>query len=326
MKALFLLNPAARNGKAGQMREHILARIRQAGIEATLVVTRDAAHARAAARAAAGEVDAVVAVGGDGTVHHVAGGIIESGAGCALGVIPIGTGNDFVKMLDIPVHIESAIKILAKRKRKAVDYGTVEIGTNRSAGNGPEISPVSISDRIPGKEGHTVRKQRFFVNTLGIGLDAEVGRRAAAFKMLPGFLAYLAALVNTLKNLQYAETQIILDDANRFFSGSCILSSVGNGTTSGGLFKLTPFAVLDDGWLDVCVIEQIAVPELLMRIPRVLRGTHVHLRQCHAGRAKKVAIATDRGLPVHLDGEIVAHDAQRLNIQIVEKGISVIVP
>ncbi len=313
MKVTVLLNPAARNGNAGRQKEMIMRLLQQAGLNTTFVVTQDEAHARSTAKTAASEMDIVVAVGGDGTIHQVANGIIESGAACALGVIPFGTGNDFVKMLDVPVHVESAIKILAKGKRKAVDYGKVEICKISSSQSGPENIPVGTSERI-------------FVNTLGIGLDAEVGRRAASFKVLPGFLAYLAALINTLKNLQEAEAQIILDDANRLFAGRFILSSVGNGTTSGGLFKLTPFAAFDDGWLDVCVVEHLSVPRLLMRIPQVLRGTHTDMKQYHAGKAKKVVIATDRGLPVHLDGEIVAHDARQLNIQIVEKGISVIVP
>ncbi len=334
MKVTVLLNPAARNGSAGRQKETIALLLQRYGLDATCVITTDEGHTRAVAKCAAPNMDAVVAVGGDGTIHHVASGIIESGADCALGVIPYGTGNDFVKMLKVPVHLESAIKILAKGKRKVVDYGKVEIFKISNSKSSPESIPVNIpvgtSERIAGAVGihedDAEWTQRFFVNTLGIGLDAEVGRRAAVFKMLPGFLGYLTALINTLKDLQKAEVQIILDDANRLFAGSFILSSVGNGTTSGGLFKLTPFAAFDDGWLDVCVVEHMTIPQLLMRIPQVLRGTHTGMKQYHAGKAKKVVIATDRGLPVHLDGEIVASDAQQLNIQIVEKGISVIVP
>ena len=279
--------------------------LRAQGLEAELTVTEDAEQAVEIARTAALEVDAVVAVGGDGTLHHVVNGLIQSGAPCALGVIPFGTGNDFVKMLDVPVHLESAIKIIAGGKRKVVDYGVLEIDMEHGEGTGI---------------------RRFFVNTLGIGLDAEVSHRATSFKMLPGFLAYLAALLNTLNNLQPTAARIVLDDAGPWFDGEILLSSVGNGTTSGGLFKLTPTAAFDDGWLDVCVIEGLSVPGVLWRIPRVLRGTHTGMRQYHAGRAKKVVVTTERGLPVHADGEIVTTEARRLTVQIVEKGVAVIVP
>ncbi len=308
MKIAVILNPAAGNGRAGGLQQKLAQLLAASGLQSEILLSRSGDHAMALATQATAWADHVTAVGGDGTMHHVAKGIVASKKEVALGLIPVGTGNDFVKMTGTPVHIESAIKILANRKRKAVDYGTVRISTHRGD------------------------EQRYFINSLGMGFDAEVGHRASSFKVLPGFLAYLAALLSTLRKLQKVEARIILGNQteNFLYRGAILLCCVGNGHTSGGLFKLTPGATIDDGWLDVCAIESISVPKLLMSVPKVLRGAHTTMREYHAGKAKKVIISLNQaamtnGLPVHADGEIVAHDVQRLEVQIIEKGISVIV-
>ena len=309
MRTIVILNPAARNGKAGRLQARIASMLTHAGLDVDVRVTPDAKATIHMAGTAATESDLVVAVGGDGTIHQVANGVITAGTGAALGIIPLGTGNDFVKMLKIPLHLESAIKILAKGKRKAVDYGTVVYQTKND------------------------EQQRYFINTLGVGFDAEVGHRATSFKVLPGFLAYLAALLNTLQKLRHTEATVILDGPEQrlLYEGPLLLSSVGNGSTSGGLFKLTPHAMIDDGFLDACAISRISVAKLLRSVPKVLRGSHTNMKEYHAGRAKKVIInVTDtdtfHGMPLHADGEILGLNVSRLEVELVAKGISVIVP
>ena len=305
MHTIIILNPAARNGRAGRLQSQLLEMCQRAGLDAVLRISPGASETIQMARDAAKEAELVVAVGGDGTIHQVANGLIQAGSEASLGIIPFGTGNDFVKMLDIPLHVESAIKILARGKRKAVDYGTVVYQTQ--------------SDE----------RQRFFVNTLGIGFDAEVGHRATSFKVLPGFLAYLAALLNTLQKLRKTEAKIILDgdEQSPLFEGAMLLASVGNGSTSGGLFKLTPHAIIDDGLFDACVIKSISVTKLLRSVPRVLRGSHTTMKEYFAGRARNVVIELEKpGMPLHADGEILGLKVRRLEVELVANGISVIVP
>ncbi|MEM8486890.1 MAG: diacylglycerol kinase family protein [Bacteroidota bacterium] len=315
MRTAVILNPAAGNGRAGALQQKLASLFAASGLSVEILFSQSGSHATKLAKEAAAWADLVVAVGGDGTIHHVANGIVLSKKPVALGLIPVGTGNDFVKMTGIPVHIESAIKILAKGKRKAVDYGTVTYQSARD------------------------QRARCFFNTLGIGFDAAVGDRASSFKALPGFGAYLAALLNTLFTLQYADVTVTCDGEDRtpFFSGQMLLSSVGNGSTSGGMFKLTPHASIDDGWFDVCVIERISIPRLLASVPRVLRGRHTNMKEYRATTATRILIEVldtmnrvgkkgGGGLPVHADGEILAPDVRRLDVQLIEKGISVIVP
>ncbi len=315
MKSAVILNPAAGNGRAAALEQKLAGMLREANVDARVMVSRSGDHAMTLATEATTWADTVTAVGGDGTIHHVAKGILAGAKPVPLGLIPFGTGNDFIKMTGTPVHIESAIKILAKGKRKAVDYGTVTYQSTHGAG------------------------ASCFFNTLGIGFDAAVGDRASSYKALPGFGAYLAALLKTLFTLQYADVTVSCDHkgSTPFFVGRMLLSSVGNGSTSGGLFKLTPDASIEDGWFDVCVIEQLSVPRLLASVPRVLRGRHTSMREYHAGKAKHILIEVGQtmsrvgeignpGLPVHADGEILAPDVSRLEVTMIKNGISVIVP
>lgn len=303
---VIILNPKAANGKAGKLKAKIEAELVQQGLEPVFLASSSADHAMQLAREATKTESVVVAIGGDGTIHHIANGIIQgnrdNNTNTALGIVPLGTGNDFVKMLDIPLKRKSAIKILANRKRKAVDYGTVHFNTQSE------------------------KRHCYFVNTLGVGFDAEVASRVAAFKALSGFLAYLAAVFSTLHSLHKANIQIILDHQtnNPFYEGDFLLSSVGNGHTSGGLFKLTPEAHIIDGKLDVCVIKRVSVPRLIVNIPRVLRGTPGAIKEYRAQKAQHIVLSINAGLPVHADGEVLATDVNHLEIEIVKKGLDVI--
>ena len=300
-----IINPRARNGRVGKARNRIRRLFDSKGIEGPMVFTEGPGHAIDLAREAAGSSTIVVAVGGDGTIHEVANGLIQSGSDVGLGIIPFGTGNDFVKMTGTPKNLESAIKILVRAKRKEVDYGSLSY----------------LSER---EEGH-----RFFVNTAGIGFDAEVGLRASSFKMLPGFTAYLAALIGTLHHSNRSDSHVEVhgaDGASSFYSGPMLLGTFGNGQYSGGIFRLTPKASIEDGWLDVGVIEHMPVRNILKHVPKVLSGRHTRLTEFHSTRTRRATINVDPGLPLHADGEIVATRAHRLDVQLIRSGLSIIVP
>ena len=300
-----IINPRARNGRAGKVGDRIRRIFDNKGIEGPIVFTEGPGHAIELARKATSHSQIVAAVGGDGTISEVANGIIQSGKDVGLGIIPFGTGNDFVKMTGTPKNLESAIKILVQAKRKAVDYG-------------------SLSYLTESEDGH-----RFFVNTAGIGFDAEVGLRASSFKMLPGFTAYLAALIGTLHHSNRSDSHVEIFGANgasSFYSGPLLLSTLGNGQYSGGIFRLTPDASIEDGWLDIGVIEHMPVRDILMHVPKVLSGKHTRLAEFHSTRAMRATVNVDPGLPLHADGEMVATRARRLDVQLIRSGLSIIVP
>ena len=300
-----IFNPKARNGGAGRAYARLRRLFDVEGLDVRILQTEGVGHAIELARSAAEDSEVVVAVGGDGTIHEVANGLIESRRSTALGILPLGTGNDFVKMIGIPRNLESAIKILTVGKRKAVDYGTL----------------LYLAES---EENH-----RYFVNTAGIGFDAEVGFRVSSFKKLPGFTAYLAALFNTLQQFNTSEARVDIHGPNGsalLYQGDMLLGTFGNGQYSGGLFRLTPKASIDDGWLDVGIIERMAAWQIIRNIPRVLRGAHTNMSEFHGRRAQGVEIHVNPGQTLHADGEILNQQARTVKAHIVPGGLSVIVP
>lgn len=298
-----ILNPMARNGKARRGIGRVTGLLEALDSEMPVLLTEGPGHAIELARDAAATSDVVIAIGGDGTLHEVANGLIQSQAAVALGIVPFGTGNDYVKMTKTPRKLESAIKLLEKGKRKAVDYGILTYQFER------------------GKE------SRFFINTAGVGLDAEVGFRVSSFKGLPGFTAYLAALFYTLRDLKSSDCKLFYESETtsvQQFHERLLLCSFGNGRHSGGLFPLTPAAAIDDGLIDICAIKDMPLPRILRYIPRVLRGAHLSLPECHSMKGTGFSISVDPGMFVHADGEILAHHASHMHVQLVKHGLTII--
>ena len=166
------------------------------------------------ARESIGGYEVIVAVGGDGTVSQVVSGMVSSSL--PLGIIPAGSGNDFIKSLNIPNDLEKAFEIVIRGTTRVIDVG-----------------------RINGI---------FFANGVGIGFDAAVNRASYSINhSKKGLLLYVWALVKTLGRFNPVPMTVTMNGERR--EQEVFLLSVGNGTTVGGGFRLTPHARLDDGLL-----------------------------------------------------------------------------
>ncbi|MDX1420356.1 MAG: diacylglycerol kinase family protein, partial [Rubricoccaceae bacterium] len=176
MRYAVVLNPAAQNGRAGRQRAAIEAALRVENVRFDLYVTERPGHATLLAQQAAPDADVVLAVGGDGTVQEVVQGL--HGSEAALGVLPLGTGNDFAYALGVPETLWEALQALLTAPVRTIDLGRVywEDATDDALG------------------GH----ERLFANCLGVGFDALVARNARRFKRLGGRTAYHAAVFRTL--------------------------------------------------------------------------------------------------------------------------------
>ncbi len=307
MRVIAILNPAAGHGQAGKKRAAVEAALRAAGLTGELWLTQAPGHAVTLARQAAAEADAVLAVGGDGTVQEVCRGLIESARTAHLGVIPLGTGNDFVKMLGMPRQPRAAARILATATPTAVDYGLVRW------------------------DEHGTLRQQVFVNAVGVGFDARAAIEAEALKFLPGFSGYLAAVFRTLRRWNSPQVRVLgagspTGAATRCYEGRLLLLTAGNGVSIGGMFRLTPHACITDGLLDVCLVEHAGALRILQVLPRAIRGRHEMAREVHTCRVHALEITTEVGLPIHADGEILAHNAQNIAIEVVPGGLSVLMP
>jgi YegS/Rv2252/BmrU family lipid kinase len=232
----------------------------------------------------------VVAVGGDGTVNEVLPGMISSRR--PLGIVPAGSGNDFIKSLQIPNCIEKAVDIVLEGRTRDVDAG-----------------------RING---------RYFANGVGIGFDAAVNRASYGINHSKrGLLLYLCALLKTLGRYDPVPLTITLNGER--IQGKMFLLSIGNGTTVGGGFKLTPHARLDDGLLDVTMVKPIGLMPLLWHLPKVFQGTIDRAtRYAATRRTSRLIVESAQPVPVHVDGEIFDDKGNRFEIEVVPRALTVI--
>ena len=279
--------------------------LNSASLSYRLFTTDHPGHARQLARQYAREAGAVVAAGGDGTVQEVARGLLQSGTSTPLGILPVGTGNDFIKAFGMSFALQAAAQVLAEANLERVDCGQVRW-----------------------RERGALREQ-IFVNALGLGFNARVARAVADVRKLRGMAAYLAAALKTLYRWTSptARVEAVLEGKRRrLYSGPLFLVTAGNGICSGGGFYLTPEASVRDGRLDVCLIEDLPARRVLQLIPRVLMGRHAGAPEVHLHRVQELTVAADAPVSVHADGEVIADSTRRVEVNVEPARLPVLAP
>lgn len=235
---------------------------------------------------------------GDGTVNELVNGMDSSNI---LGVLPTGSGNDFSKMLHLPHGTTEILQVIAKQKTKLIDLGHI----------------TAMNSRLE-------KIEKYFVNSVGIGLDAKVAYEARKLPMLHGLAKYV---VSALKSIfSYTPAVAHVSFGLRESHGKYLLIAIGNGKSAGGGFYLTPDAILDDGLLDICLAKDISVFETLKIFPFVLKGKHGRFDKIEFGRTDKLNVKGDDDLPVHVDGEVIGLDQREIVIDLKPRSLRVIVP
>jgi len=292
--ATIILNPAAGRGAARRVKDPVVRAFHEQGWAVDLVETRHPGHATdLAVQAVQAGARVVVAVGGDGAVHEVANGLLRAPGGDAvtLGVVPIGSGNDFAKLVGVYRHsVQRAVARLATATMRRFDVGCV-LG-------------------------------EYFVNTMGFGFGAAVVRARNAMPGLKGFFSYLVPIVKTFAVFQPPLFEVTAPGFHE--RGRMMMVEVCNGTTAGGSYRFAPEADPCDGLLDACLIREVSVPRFLIALPRVMRGTHVGMPEMALVRLKTLEVRSpEEPLLLHLDGELrepgvhectVTVDPQRLSV------------
>ncbi|MEX2570381.1 MAG: diacylglycerol kinase family protein [Gemmatimonadota bacterium] len=309
MRSYFVIfNGTAGRGRAARSQTKVEQAFQAAGVECELVATDGRGHAEELAYAAVRDGwPAVVAVGGDGIVHEVANGLMRGVSGAdaptvPLGIIAVGSGNDFVKMLGTPVHQpEAAVRRIVAADPRGIDIGRV---TAHDSGGGPE-------------------GVWYFTNGVGVGFDAQVAAHARRVQHLRGAAIYGWAIVKTLKELRSPSIQIIVD-GREVAHERLLLTTVSNGPCHGGSFWLCPGASLDDGMLDVLTAKARSLPAVLNLLPRVVFGKHLGQWGVQLHRGAKVVVRSDARLPIHADGEIVAEWVRELEIEVLPGRLTVL--
>lgn len=310
-KRFIILNPNAGRGTAGKRRGELERTLQQAGVAFDLMTT----HARGGAteltyHAIERGYDQVIAVGGDGTINEIINGILGSQERHGrkahtrlpvLGIVPFGTGSDFIKVLDgvKPNDLAGAVGRLARSKTQAVDAARIRV------------------------KNLLQEYTRYFINGMTLGLDSQVVVESLKIEKLKGRAVYFLAILRALKNY-HAHPMMVRFDGQELYR-RLLFTNVANGRCQGGGFKMTPDALIDDGMLDLCMVENLRLDQIVRYLPRLLKGTHTSIRQVKMGRARRVTIDCIEPVPVATDGEIVATDARHVEVEVLPGAIEVVV-
>lgn len=267
-----IVNPSAGGGRAGQALPDVQDALRRLGLEHRVETTRSLEHAGELARHAAARDEVAVAFGGDGLLGAVAGALMHSNG--VVGALPGGRGNDFARVLGIPLEPVAACSVLATGQVKALDLGEV---------NG-----------------------RSFVGIASCGFDSDANRIANEARLVRGNLVYAYAAIRALARWRPATFEVTLDGDRKhvvrgFSVGAC------NSKAYGGGMYAAPDAALDDGLLDIVTCADMPKRRFLFSImPKVFKGTHVLEPEVTTLRAAEATISADRPFTVYADGDPIA--------------------
>lgn len=297
-----IVNPNADLGRAWQKAADLRPVIEEFG-GADWTATVYPTHAIEITRQAGEEgYGLIIAAGGDGTVHEVINGLmqIEPDKRPKLGVIPLGSGNDFSYAIGMDLHPELAIRQIFTGSEHAIDIGKIQDNRGRV---------------------------EYWDNAVGIGFDATVTIRSRNFTYLHGFLIYLVAVLQTIiLNHDAPNFKIKTDLGN--IDEEMLLFVVANGCREGGGFLVAPHAKPDDRIFHYAGIRRVSRLMMLRLVPEVMKGTHERFPQVLTGQLHTLELEADRPLVIHMDGEIFAGfdvDVRRLSLEIFPAAIRAMV-
>jgi diacylglycerol kinase (ATP) len=275
-----LVNPSAGVGRGSRHVTEVLATLRAAGLQVSEIAAPDAATAAVAcAEVVADGVDALVALGGDGTVNLAVQAV--AGSATALGIVPCGTGNDLAVSLGVPADPVQAATDLAKR---LLSRDTVAVDAVRTT------TPDG-------------RPQKWWACVLASGFDSAVNERANRMRWPRGPRRYDVAILAELARLRPLPYRLTLDGHE--VATAAVMVAVGNTDAYGGGMRICPSADPTDGLLDVTVVGPVGRAELVRVKPRLYAGTHVDDPRVTTYRAAEVRLEAP-GVVAYADGEPLA--------------------
>jgi YegS/Rv2252/BmrU family lipid kinase len=286
-----IVNPAAGGGRAGRAAPDVVRALRGHGLQVRRADTRGLEHARELAVDAARSGETAVTLGGDGLAGAVAD-ALRAVPGAILGVLPGGRGNDLARVLGIPLDPIAACATIAAGAPQPMDVGEIE-GTA-------------------------------FVGIASAGFDSDANRIANLAPSRLGNLVYAYGALRALWSWRPAhfEVQLLPDGERVGFTGYTV--AVANSRAYGGGMMLAPDAELDDGLLDVVLIEAVPKWRFLANLPKVFKGVHVRLPEVRVLRAREVAISADRPFTMYADGDPIGE--LPVHVRAVPAAVRVLVP
>ena len=300
MKAELIINHTAGGGKPEKYISEILSYFDGINFDYHVSWTPSSGSATTLARQAAEQgADIIISVGGDGTINEIINGIIQSPTQPALGIIPAGWANDFIKSTTIPKDILQACQIISRNKTKMIDVGLIN-------------------------------EETYFANVCGIGFDADIAdlanqmkTRYPHWKTLSAYVYVFATIQKLLSPLPSFQAKITID--GKVAEGEMLLVAVANGRIEGGKFNITPKAEIDDGLLDICIIEKMNRFRCLYLLPKAIKGTHHEVSEVSFFKGKDILIELNKSVTVQVAGEILPPE-KKYHIRVLPEKLKLIVP
>ena len=267
-----IVNPTAGNGRSLQIGEAVAEKLKTLGKEFIVHKPEKPEDAtKYAKEAAARGAETVIAIGGDGTIHKTASGL--RGTKTALGIIPAGTGNDFIKSAGVPQKWEEALDFMLSHPARPVDVGMVN--------------------------------DSFFMNECGTGFDVlALDYAAEAKKRFRGLIPYMYGVIRSIISYRPTEMRLEIGD-DVVLDGKYLVCAIANGSYIGGGMPIAPGADICDGQLDILVVDAVPNWQIPFYLPSLMNGTlHKKKRVAHRYLASHCAVKCNN-MRLNLDGEVV---------------------
>lgn len=281
-----IVNPTSRSERGLDVWIQVKKKLLYKHVKFQSYITKYPGHAKEIAWKLTGEMwdtqDVLVIIGGDGTLNEVVNGI-QRLSDVTLGYIPTGSGNDFARGLGTPTNPDECLNRILNPKRVL----EIDIGRNFIDG-----------------------KARRFTISSGIGYDAGICHEASYSRIKDilnrlklGKLTYICIALRQLATFSPCTIEVLPENGQRMRFKKAFFAVAMNLPYEGGGCKFTPEATADDGLLDVMIVSGISKLKVLMIFPLAIKGYHTHLKEVHMIKCRSITIHTDKGMPVHLDGE-----------------------
>jgi len=297
-----ILNPVAGNGKSKKIWKRISTSLKNQHIRFSFAFTEYSKHETVlVVNAIKNGFTKIISVGGDGTLHHIVNGImsqniVESNT-IKLAVLPVGTGNDWVKTYNIPTKIENSIAIIKKNNTILQDIGKIELDSG-------EI---------------------FYSNNLaGMGYDGYVTYKLNKLKRL-GPIAYLLSGLSGL--LFYKKTLFKIEINDQTIESTCLMVLIGICKYSAGNMKLTDYSSTFNGLFDITIVKNLSFIDLIKNLPKLYNGKIIYHKKVATFKSSSILITPVSSLDkpfIQADGELIGKG--NLKATIIPKAIQFVIP
>jgi len=296
MSGIVILNPYSNRWKAGKQAPEIIDTLKRLSLDCEVVLSQGPEHATELAEQASREGrDPIIAAGGDGTIGEVINGLYQAnpdGMLGPLGIIPLGTANDLVVNLELPLDIMGSLQAVLGQKTRRIDLG-------------------QVNDWV-------------FDNNSAVGLEPVVSLYNIRMTWLRGVIRYLVAALRGIASKPEYEMRIRWDDGE--YEGLVSLVSVGNCPLTGGMFKMAPDADPTDGLLTFVYGYAPTRLKMLSLLPRTISGEFIHDPAIHQHHTRQLEITCSPGTPIQADGEIKAEEATTIRYRVLPARLDIYTP